>query len=105
MTPSDFLSVLINSRGIVGYFFAAIRESAYLGVLAVNIGSRQMRRDRGRNVIDAGYDRTQIAKAIRSMWEPKERLRDTIYGDGYAGKRIADVLATAHLDISKVLTY
>lgn len=105
MTPSDFLSVLINSRGIVGNSSVAIRECSFLGVPAVNIGSRQMRRDRGRNVIDAGYDRIQIAKAIRSMWEPKERLRDTIYGDGYAGKRIADVLATAHLDISKVLTY
>ncbi len=39
------------------------------------------------------------------MWAMKERTRDMIYGDGHAGKRIADVLATAELSIQKMLTY
>ncbi len=105
MHPLDFLFILINSRGIVGNSSVAIRECSYLGVPAVNIGSRQQRRDRGRNVTDVAYDRTEIAAAIRAMWDTKERPRDTIYGDGHAGRRIADVLAKAELSIQKILTY
>jgi UDP-hydrolysing UDP-N-acetyl-D-glucosamine 2-epimerase len=105
MNPLDFLSILINSRGIVGNSSVAIRECSYLGVPAVNIGSRQNRRDRGRNVVDVGYDRIEISAAIRNMWQMTERPRDFVYGDGYAGKRIADVLAKAELTIQKMLTY
>jgi UDP-hydrolysing UDP-N-acetyl-D-glucosamine 2-epimerase len=105
MNPLDFLSILINSRGIIGNSSVAIRECSYLGVPAVNIGSRQQRRDRGRNVVDVGYDSSEIAAAIEKMWKMKERPRDTVYGDGFAGKRIADVLAIAPLSIQKMLTY
>ena len=105
MNPLDFLSILINSRGIIGNSSVAIRECSYLGVPAINIGSRQQRRDRGRNVVDVGYDRDEIAAAIQKMWAMKERPRDLVYGDGFAGKRIADVLAKAELSIQKMLTY
>jgi UDP-hydrolysing UDP-N-acetyl-D-glucosamine 2-epimerase len=105
MNPLDFLSVLINSRGIIGNSSVAIRECSYLGVPAVNIGSRQNRRDRGRNVTDVGYDRAEIASAIKNMWNQTDRPRDFVYGDGHAGKRIADALATAPLTIQKMLTY
>lgn len=105
MNPLDFLSILINSRGLVGNSSVAIRECSYLGVPAVNIGSRQNRRDRGRNVTDVDYDRREIATAIKNMWHQKDRLRDLVYGDGHAGKRIADALASAPLTIQKMLTY
>ena len=105
MNPLDFLAILINSRGIIGNSSVAIRECSYLGVPAINIGSRQQRRDRGRNVVDVGYDRAEIAAAIQKMWNMKERPRDMVYGDGFAGKRIADVLARAELSIQKMLTY
>jgi UDP-hydrolysing UDP-N-acetyl-D-glucosamine 2-epimerase len=105
MNPLDFLSILINSRGIIGNSSVAIRECSYLGVPAINIGSRQQRRDRGRNVVDVGYNRVEIATAIQNMWNMKERPRDLVYGDGFAGKRIADVLAKAELSIQKMLTY
>jgi UDP-hydrolysing UDP-N-acetyl-D-glucosamine 2-epimerase len=105
MSPLDFLSVLVNSRGIIGNSSVAIRECSFLGVPAVNIGSRQNRRDRGGNVIDVAYDRREIAAGIKKIWALSERHSDTIYGDGFAGKRIADVLATAPLTIQKELTY
>ncbi|NUZ05241.1 UDP-N-acetylglucosamine 2-epimerase [Piscinibacter koreensis] len=105
MRPLDFLSILVNSRGIVGNSSVALRECAFLGVPAVNVGSRQQGRDRGRNVVDVGHDAEAIATAVRRMWSSSERPRDLIYGDGHAGRRIADVLATAPLSIEKMLTY
>lgn len=105
MHPADFLAVLMHSRGIIGNSSVALRECAYLGVPAVNIGSRQRGRDRGRNVRDVDYGRDAIAAAIRDVWNATERPTDMIYGDGHAGKRIADVLATCPLTIDKMLTY
>jgi UDP-hydrolysing UDP-N-acetyl-D-glucosamine 2-epimerase len=105
LKPLDFLSVLINSKGIVGNSSVAIRECAFLGVPAINIGTRQQGRDRGRNVIDVGYDSKAIRESVDALFSNGKRPRDMIYGDGYAGKAIADVLASADLTIEKMLTY
>jgi UDP-hydrolysing UDP-N-acetyl-D-glucosamine 2-epimerase len=105
MAPMDFLSLLINSRGIIGNSSVAIRECSYLGVPAINIGSRQNRRDRGKNVVDVPHDKAAIMAAINAMWNRKDRPRDAIYGDGNAGRNIADVLARVPLTIEKSLTY
>jgi len=105
MAPADFLRLLYNSRGVVGNSSVAIRECSFLGVPAVNIGSRQAGRDRGPNVIDVGYDRREIAQAILSQLRNGKFPSDTLYGDGRAGKRIADVLAKVTLSIEKRLAY
>jgi UDP-hydrolysing UDP-N-acetyl-D-glucosamine 2-epimerase len=105
MSPMDFLSLLINSKGIVGNSSVAIRECSYLGVPAINIGSRQNRRDRGRNVIDVSHDKAEILNAINTMWATGKAGRDTVYGNGNAGENIADVLARVPLTIEKTLTY
>jgi len=106
MTPSDFLKMLVNSKAIVGNSSVAIRECSYLGVPAVNIGTRQAGRERGRNVIDVDYDRRQILDAIFKHCDNGGSYpSDKIYGDGHAGKRIAEVLASTPLTIEKRLTY
>lgn len=105
MAPADFLRVLYNSRGIVGNSSVAIREGSFLGVPAVNIGNRQMGRDRGKNVIDTNYSRNSIVKAIRYHLQNGKVEPDYLYGDGRAGERIAEILTTAPLDIQKRLTY
>jgi UDP-hydrolysing UDP-N-acetyl-D-glucosamine 2-epimerase len=105
MSPEDFLRLVYNSRCIVGNSSVAIRECAFLGVPAVNIGTRQIGRDRGRNVVDVGYNRDEIAAAIRYHLYNGRLPGDSIYGDGKAGERIANLLATVPLQVEKRLTY
>ena len=105
MFPEDFLRLLVHSTAIVGNSSVAIRECSYLGVPAVNIGSRQQGRERGGNVIDVGHDRAAIAGAIREHLRRGRAPVDHLYGDGRAGERIADCLSTAELQIEKRLTY
>lgn len=106
MEPSDFLRLLYNSAGIVGNSSVAIRECSFLGVPAVNIGSRQKGRERGPNVIDVDYNREAIANAISTHLNGSSRPpSDCLYGDGKAGERIADIISTASLSIEKRLTY
>lgn len=101
----DFLALVYRSRAIVGNSSVAVRECSYLGVPAVNIGSREIGRERGPNVIDVGYDRAEIQAAIRRAIEGPRPPRVTLYGDGQAGRRIADVLARVPLRFTKRLAY
>ncbi len=105
MAPTDFLRLLTSSRAIVGNSSVAIRECSFLGVPAVNIGSRQSRRERGPNVIDVGYDSTEILASIQQQMSHGHYPASTLYGDGKAGLRIAELLTTAPLTFSKQLTY
>ena len=105
MAPKDFLRLIFNSRGLVGNSSVGIRESSFLGIPVVNIGTRQSGRERGSNVLDVSYDRGEIAGAIRHHLGNGSYPRDPIYGDGNAGKKIAELLATVPLTIEKQLTY
>jgi UDP-hydrolysing UDP-N-acetyl-D-glucosamine 2-epimerase len=105
MIPTDFLKLISSSRGLIGNSSVGIRESSYLGVPVVNIGTRQSGRERGTNVIDVPYDRKEIAGAIRHHLGNGTYPRDPIYGDGHAGERIADLLSSVPLTIEKRLTY
>jgi len=105
LPPEDFLRVVYNSRCIVGNSSVAIRECSYLGVPAVNIGTRQEGRDRGANVLDVPYDRNSIKAAIEKSMTGERFEPDHLYGDGHSGARIAELLAKVPLEIEKRLTY
>lgn len=103
--PEDFLRLVYHSRCIVGNSSVAIRECSFLGVPAVNIGSRQMGRERGPNVVDVGYDRHEIMQAIKNFEERPRPESVLLFGDGHAGERIAQTLANVPLKFTKRLTY
>lgn len=94
----DYIRLLAHSACIVGNSSSGIRESCYFGTPAVNIGTRQNRRERGTNVIDVDYDREQVREAISEcIKHGKYNHPEYIYGKGNAGKKIADILATIEL--------
>ncbi len=105
MEPQDFLRLIKNSKCLIGNSSAGIREGAFLGVPVVNIGNRQNRRQRAQNVIDCEYKKDEIKNAIQRHLEHGHYKLEFIYGDGYAGKRIADVLASCELKFHKTITY
>jgi UDP-hydrolysing UDP-N-acetyl-D-glucosamine 2-epimerase len=105
MAPMDFLRLLYNARCLIGNSSAGVRECAFLGVPVVNIGSRQGGRTRGRNAVDVGYDVDAIVEAARRQIAHGRYPSDPIYGDGTAGQKIADVLASCELTIEKRITY
>ena len=68
-------------------------------------GSRREGRDRGANVLDVPYDRNSIKVAIEKSMTCERFEPDSLYGDGLSGERIAELLATAPLEIEKRITY
>ena len=101
-----YLGMLYYCACFITNSSSGIREAGYFGVPVINLGTRQQCRLRGKNVIDVPHDREKITKAThwaitQSRFEPEE-----LYGDGNAGKRIADILAITEIkNTQKCLTY
>lgn len=106
MIPEDFLRLLCNSKCLVGNSSVGIRECAFLGVPVVNIGTRQHGRARGKNVIDVSYEQIAIKNGILKQIQSENKIeKDSIYGNGDSGKKIADILATIELRYHKTIMY
>jgi UDP-hydrolysing UDP-N-acetyl-D-glucosamine 2-epimerase len=101
LAPETFLKLMAHCACMVGNSSAALREGSYLGTPAVNVGSRQQGRERGPNVVDVPHDPEAIADAIRDQVSHGPFESSTLFGDGTAGRQIADVLATATPQVQK----
>jgi UDP-hydrolysing UDP-N-acetyl-D-glucosamine 2-epimerase len=105
LPTDDYVRLMRKTACLVGNSSSAIREGAFIGTPAVNVGGRQAGRRRGANVIDVDYDRGEIAEAVRSQLEHGPYDSEAIYGDGRAGERIADILAGTEISIRKRIAY
>ena len=91
-----FLKVLFNSEMIIGNSSVGIRECSFLGVPAINIGTRQNLRIRGENVIDLNDDfsDSDFNKAYLKHKKAVNYSSSIVYGDGHSAERIVDFIAT-----------
>ena len=101
----DYARLINNASCLIGNSSSSLREGAFLGVPAVNIGTRQGGREHGPNVMHVPHDAAQIEAAVRKQIAHGRYPRSLMFGDGNAGAKIADVLATAEFKIQKRLTY
>ena len=91
-------ALLREADVMVGNSSSGLIEAPSFELPVVNVGIRQKGRLRAANVIDVGHNRDEIVAGIRRALEPgfRQSLRGLVnpYGDGRAGARIADVLAS-----------
>jgi len=100
-----YAPLLKNASCLVGNSSSGIRESAFLGVPTVNIGTRQQSRLRGENVRDVPYDRGAILEAINFQVRHGQYPLVPLYGDGKAGMRIVSILRNMKFSVQKKITY
>lgn len=105
LPTSVYIALMRRTACLVGNSSSAIREGAFIGTPAVNIGTRQTMRQRGSNVIDVGHNREEITEAILQQVQHGSYPSEPIYGDGHAGERIADVLSRCTWQLQKLITY
>ena len=104
--PIEIFGPLLNNcRCVIGNSSAGIRESAFLGVPSVNVGTRQQGRERGRNVMDVKGSKDEIVQAIKKQIAHGKYESDKIYGDGRAGQRIVNILKNFEFNIQKRINY
>jgi UDP-N-acetylglucosamine 2-epimerase len=100
-----YAQLIGNCACLIGNSSSGIREGSFLGVPAVNIGTRQASREQAKNCINTGYNHQEIEDAVRHHINNGHYPSDNLYGDGQAGKRIADILADVDINIQKRLMY
>ena len=106
ITNSLFIQLLYHCKCLIGNSSSGIRESCYFGTPVVNIGTRQHGRERGKNVVDVGYGRHLILKAIKKQVSHGRYPRENVFGKGDAGRKIADILSTINgIKVQKIITY
>jgi UDP-hydrolysing UDP-N-acetyl-D-glucosamine 2-epimerase len=88
-----FLRLLRGAGCLIGNSSVGLRECAYLGVPVVNIGGRQLGRDRASNVTDVGHEAEAIEKAVRAQLSHGLYSSSDLYGNGQAGQEIGHVIA------------
>jgi UDP-hydrolysing UDP-N-acetyl-D-glucosamine 2-epimerase len=105
--PTDIYIRLMRSTAcLLGNSSSGIREGAYIGTPAVNIGTRQAGRERGPNVIDVPHEEDVIADAVAAQLKHGRYETADTYGDGKAGGRMADILAgLGPVEVQKRITY
>ncbi len=90
---------------LIGNSSSGIREGAFIGTPAVNIGSRQDGRQRGSNVVDVANDPQSIMAGLQTAMVRGRQPCEPIYGDGRAGERIAETLAGRPIRLQKRMTF
>jgi len=105
-----YLHLVRRARVLVGNSSSGLIESAFLGTPSVNVGPRQEGRLRAAScVLDAADNQAAVRQAIRRAGRLRPRTGAwTAYGDGRAGRRIAQKLAAIRLDrrlTHKKITY
>lgn len=100
-----YVKLMDKCKCMIGNSSSAIREGSFIGVPAVNVGTRQNGRQRGKNVIDVDYKREEIIEAVTKQIKNAKYESEHIYGDGNAGKKIVDVLSTCKIKVQKRLAY
>jgi UDP-hydrolysing UDP-N-acetyl-D-glucosamine 2-epimerase len=99
----DYLGLMKLASVMVGNSSSGIIEAPSFGLPVVNIGTRQIGRQRAGNVIDVDYGKQEITKAIKKALDDKsfrEKVKrcENPYGDGKAGKRISKILSEIKLN-------
>jgi GDP/UDP-N,N'-diacetylbacillosamine 2-epimerase (hydrolysing) len=94
----DFINLLRCADLLIGNSSAGILEAPFLKLPTINVGERQKERLHSSNVVFIPFNEKEIIAGIKTALfddEFKERVKKckSIYGDGYAGKHIADILS------------
>ena len=104
LLPEDY-TVINSCSCIIGNSSSGIREASFLGVPSVNIGSRQHARERASNCMTVDYNTSEIYSAARKQIDHGRYEPSKMFGDGRAGVKIVDIIATLQPNIQKTLSY
>jgi UDP-hydrolysing UDP-N-acetyl-D-glucosamine 2-epimerase len=103
----DFVGLLKLASVLIGNSSSGIIEAPSFHLPAVNIGSRQQGRERAVNIIDTGYEKSEIKSAIKKALNDQSFLQKVRrcknpYGNGNSSEKIVKILQ--RLDVSRIET-
>ena len=104
--PIDiYVQLMYQCSCMIGNSSSAIREGETIGVPAVNIGSRQNMRLKGKNIIDVEPKKENIIKAIKSQLNHGRFKTEYLYGSGGAGEDISEILSNLEIKNTQKINF
>lgn len=91
----SFLTLLKNSKCMVGNSSAGIRETPFYGLASVNIGNRQNDRYFAKSIKNCGYQWEEILTAINDAFISPKLPRDDYFGKGNSTEQFMNVLKSS----------
>lgn len=113
LSKDIFIPLIQGTAFLIGNSSMGILECPFLEKPAINVGKRQQERLNAGNVIFCGTTEQKIAEAIDFVSNDDTYINDLhknkyFYGDGFTGKKIANILSTIPIDnklLAKQITY
>ena len=102
-SPEEFITILNNASCIIGNSSSGIHETPTFKIPAINIGNRQMGRERAANVIDVQNNAEDIEIGLRkalydnNFREFVSRIKNP-YGEGDSASKIVYHLKNLKLE-------
>ncbi len=102
LTLSEYKTLLKNCSVLVGNSSSGIHEASTFKIPVVNIGSRQNKRLKPKNVVNVAHDEKQIFKAIKLVLKKNFKAKiskiKNPYGNGRSAKKIVNLLKNIDLN-------
>ena len=98
----DFIGLLSLASVLIGNSSSGIIESSSFKLPVINIGTRQLGREKAQNVIDVEYSSKEILDALSYIrtdeYQMKLKNCKNPYGDGKASKSICEVIKSIEIN-------
>ena len=102
----EYYTLLMDKTScLIGNSSSGIREGSFIGTPTVDIGSRQQHREKSENVLTVENSENQIYSAICKQIKNGKYKRSHLYGDGFASKKIVEVLKNKSVVTQKKFIY
>lgn len=99
LARDEFLQAMAVADVMIGNSSSGIIEAASFGTPVLNVGRRQMLRERNTNTTDVACTPDAVSGALKDLLRHGRFPADNVYrADGQAGRSIARLLADATLD-------
>ena len=103
---SEYFNLLKICSCVVGNSSSPIREGAYIGVPAVDIGSRQNKRIKSNNVINVKNNFKEIKSATLKQIKNGKYKSSNIYGSGKTAIKIIKILEKIkEINVQKTISF
>ncbi len=91
---SLYPSALRHAALVLGNSSSGIIEAGLFGLPVINIGTRQVGRESGANVIDVPNDAGAVTAALKKLGRNPQRFpQETLYGSGNSAQHLAEIVA------------
>ncbi len=86
-----FLTLLKNSKCIIGNSSSGVREAPFYGVPSIDLGSRQKNRTQNKSIFNLNFNVKKILKTLDALNKKKFSIAK-LYGEGDSAKKIVKIL-------------